>query len=59
MATDKPTLEKFLSDPAFAADRALFEGVIDNRLKVLHEEAQKKKDSEEPKSIFDQIFGGK
>lgn len=55
----KIDLEKFLADPAFQGDRELMFGVIDARLKHHAEEAKRRRESEEPKSVFDMLFGPK
>lgn len=55
----KIDLEKFLADPAFQGDRELMFGVIDARLKHHAEEAAKKRAENEPKSVFDALFGPK
>ena len=53
-----PDLQKFFTDPAFQSDRDFLNGVIDERLKHHLTEAEKKKKENEPRSIFDQWFGG-
>ena len=53
-----PDLTKFFSDPAFQSDRDFLNGVIDARLKQHAEEEEKRRKENEPRSIFDQWFGG-
>lgn len=58
MAGKQPIdLQKFLSDPEFAPDRDLMNGVIDARLKHHADEAAKRRDAEESDlGFFDRLF---
>jgi hypothetical protein len=56
---DKPTLDKFLKDPAYQSDRELFEGLIENFLQRKATEAEAKRIEEEkkkPKTFWDDFF---
>jgi hypothetical protein len=57
---DKPTLDKFIKDPQFQADRELLDGYFEHFLAQKAEAARKKKeedDKKNPKGIWDTIFG--
>jgi len=58
MSGNRPTKEQFASDPAFQADRDLFNHLIDERMKFHAEEAKKKLPPEQW-SFWDILFGGK
>ena len=61
MATEKPDVEKFLNDPAFQGDRALFTALIDKRIAELRalEEKQRQEQEASEETIFDRWFGRK
>jgi len=53
----KPDLETFLKDPQFEPDRLLIIGTLENHLEKKRAEAEEKKKLEEPKNVFDSLFG--
>lgn len=59
MADTKPDLQKFLTDPAFQADRDLLKGVIDARLKELADkQAEENKNKKDERTFLQRLFDG-
>lgn len=52
-----PDIKTFLSDPQFQGDKDFFFGLFDAYMTQKAEEARKRQESEEPQSLFDQMFG--
>lgn len=55
---DIPDIKTFLSDPAFQKDRDFFFALFDAYNAHKAEEERKRKEQEEPESVFDRFFGG-
>jgi hypothetical protein len=56
-----PDLKKFLTDPAFQSDREFLDGYFTDFLERQEATARAKREEEaknQPKNIFDRIFGG-
>jgi len=60
--SDVPDLKKFLSDPSFQTDRDFLDGYFANFLErqaKIIEEKRRTDEVNEPKNIFDRLFGGR
>lgn len=60
MPAERKDLQKFLTDPAFAEDRAFLDGYLESFLERKAREAREKSEQERKKNanIFDELFGG-